>query len=567
MAASFACAAPADAERPPYGALKQLPGRDGCTGVFFGSCRPGTLGGDSIVLSPDERFAYAASKEGTVAGYSRDPESGALRSISGVGGCVVGRATFNEVAAASVCIEWDLLGPMPDVLGIAVSPDGRHVYFGSGGLTFVPPDDSARPGALAILERDVRTGTLRPDGCVATAVDGCAAARGVGSVIPGLVVSPDGKNVYVASSVGTGATAGSSVAAFARDPASGGLSQLPGTAGCFAPPEHTGCQTARGLSGGTSSVVMSPDGRYLYVATQSYGGFGRSTEGTILAFGRDPVTGALMQLPGEAGCLASDGRDGCARARPLGNWPTQLPELALDPSGTSAYAAFVTGGSGLSGGVTVLRRDPGTGALVQLQGDAGCVSARRLAGCSRGRGLEVPTGITASPDGRNVYVSANNSGAIAAFSRGADGALSQLPGSWGCLGFAPLFDEGCAPGPAMRTDITFSGDGSYGYVPDESGINVFARNGPSIGLRIPARHCGRPNLRIAVNVWTQGGLRRAAVRLDRRLIRSSAKPRFRVVVPARRLATRGGHRLSVLATDRRGRKSQTVRRVGGCGRG
>ena len=139
MAALFACAAPADAERPPYGALKRLPGRDGCTGVFFGSCRAGTLGGDRIVLSPDERFAYAASKEGTVAGYSRNPESGALRSISGVGGCVVGRATFNEVAAASVCIEWDLLGPMPDVLGIAVSPDGRHVYFGSGGLTFVPP--------------------------------------------------------------------------------------------------------------------------------------------------------------------------------------------------------------------------------------------------------------------------------------------------------------------------------------------------------------------------------------------------------------------------------------------
>ena len=115
-----------------------------------------------------------------MAGYSRNPESGALRSISGVGGCVVGRATFNEVAAASVCIEWDLLGPMPDVLGIAVSPDGRHVYFGSGGLTFVPPDDSARPGALAILERDLRTGTLRPHGCVAAAVDRCAVAQAWG---------------------------------------------------------------------------------------------------------------------------------------------------------------------------------------------------------------------------------------------------------------------------------------------------------------------------------------------------------------------------------------------------
>ena len=119
-------------------------------------------------------------------------------------------------------------------------------------------------------------------------------------------------------------------------------------------------------------------------------------------------------------------------------------------------------------------------------------------------------------------------------------ALSASPRLVGLSGTRSLFDEGCAPGPAGRTDITFSSDGSYGYVPDESGINVFAKRpehrpeDPGAALR------SRPNLRIVVNVWTQGGLRRAAVRLDRRLIRSSARPRFRVVVPARRLATPEG---------------------------
>ena len=563
VSALLTCSAPANA-RPPYGALAQLPGRDGCTGVFFDSCRPGTLGGQKVVLTPDESFAYVASEEGTVAGYLRDRRTGALRSLPGARGCIVGPGTFSQVAAASVCTEWDLLGPIPDV-NLAISPDGRHMYFGSGGTRFIPPSDSQRPPSLVTLERDEATGKVRPAGCIAAEVAGCAPARAIGRWVADVAVASDGRSVYAASAVELGSTEGSSIAVFARDPVSGALSQLPGTAGCVAPAAYAGCTTVRGLGEGTSSVIVSPDGRNIYVATTDSRGFGRDLEGTILVFARDQVTGALAQLPGAAGCLATDGRESCGRAQPLGGFPSQLPELAVSPDGMNLYAPFV-GAEALAGGVTILRRDPSTGALTQLEGDSGCVSQRPIVTCRRGRALELPTGVSVSRDGRNVYVSASNSGAIAVFARRAGGALHQPSGPWGCIGTAPIVDEGCASAPPVREDIALSGDGSYGYVAGEFGMTVFARNGPRIRLRIPASHCALPGLRIGVRIWTWGGLRRATVRLDGRLIASRALRRFAVEVPARRLAARR-HRLSVLAIDRRGRQALRVRRVAGCRRG
>jgi DNA-binding beta-propeller fold protein YncE len=556
---SLACSTSA-AARPPFGALAQLPGRDGCTGVFFDSCRPGTLGGQRVFLSPGERFLYVGSAQGSVAGYARNSHTGGVRSLPGARGCVVGSGTAGEVPAASVCTEWDLLGPALEV-NVAISPDGRQIYFGSGGLRYVPPSSSERPATLATLERDT-TGRLRPAGCTAAGVAECVPARGMDGGVSGVAISPDGKTVYVTSSVelGTETETGSSVAVFAREPASGVLSQLSGQAGCIAPAANAGCGTARGLNQSTSSVAISPDGGNVYVSTSANRGFG-DLLGTILAFDRDPVTGALEQLPGAAGCLASDGRDGCREARPLGSFPDQLPELAVSPDGENVYAPFVTA-AGLSGGITVLRRDPSTGALAQPAGVSGCVSQQAIAGCRRGRALELPTGVSVSRDGRNVYVSASNSAAIAVFARLAGGALRQPPGAWGCIGSAPLFDEGCASSPPVREDITLSDDGRYGYVAGEDGLTVFARNGPRVRVRV-ARRCTSSGLPIGVRIWTWGGLRRAVVRFDRRLIAIRARRRFRVVIPTARLASRR-HRLSVLATDRSGRKALQVRRVAGC---
>jgi 6-phosphogluconolactonase (cycloisomerase 2 family) len=556
-----------------YGGLTQLPGRDGCTGVFFDECRPGSLGGQRIELSPDQRFAYVVSEEGTVAGYLRNRGNGALRRLPGRRGCVAGPSASIEQPAAAACTEWDLLGPTGDA-EIAIAPDGRHVYFGSGGSTFLPPSDSERPAALATLERDGATGQLRPAGCIAQDAAGCAPARAMDRWIAGVAVSPDGRSVYVASSVEIGEDFSSTIAVFARDPVSGALTQLPGAAGCVASEGYPDCLPARGLSDGSSSLVISPDGNHVYLASRDL----RSVAphgGTIAAFARDPATGSLAQLPGESGCLTIDGREGCGSARTLGSWPPNLSELVISPDGRNAYAPFVLAG-GLRGGIATFRRDPATGALAQLPGRAGCYSERRMPGCLRAYALWYPTGAAISADGRTVYVSAFNSAAIAVFERGGDGALRQPHGRAACVGGHPgppipgppgtgLFGgEVCMAGPPVHYDVALSLDDSYAYSPREEDIIVFARNGPRIRLRVSPRGCSRSGMRVSVVVSTEGRFRRATVRLDGRVLRHATRRRFGFTIARRRLASRRRHRMSVLAVDARGRRNLRTARLGRC---
>ena len=73
-------------------------------------------------------------------------------------------------------------------------------------------------------------------------------------------------------------------------------------------------------------------------------------------------------------------------------------------------------------------RDAATGALSQLPGAAGCTLPTRTPTCAHGRGIQAPQHVAVSPDGRNAYVAAFNSAAVAVFSRdGTTGALSQPP--------------------------------------------------------------------------------------------------------------------------------------------
>src|ERR1700677_4976478 len=91
------------------------------------------------------------------------------------------------------------------------------------------------------------------------------------------------------------------------------------------------------------------------------------------------------------------------------------------------------------------------GALIQLPGSSGCLVDRsgRDSGCTRVRALAGPApflgseAIAVSPDGRNVYVAASNSNAIAIFKRNANtGRLTQGRGADGCI--AVRGASGCA---------------------------------------------------------------------------------------------------------------------------
>jgi DNA-binding beta-propeller fold protein YncE len=114
--------------------------------------------------------------------------------------------------------------------------------------------------------------------------------------------------------------------------------------------------------------------------------------------------------------------------------------------------------------VAVFARDRRTGLLRQLRRRRGCVRQGRGRGCAPGRGLGNPSAIAISRDGRNVYVAAAGSDGVSVFARNRrSGVLTQLPGASGCIQERP--GDGCAVGRALNepTSVAVSPDGSRVY--------------------------------------------------------------------------------------------------------
>jgi DNA-binding beta-propeller fold protein YncE len=247
---------------------------------------------------------------------------------------------------------------------------------------------------------------------------GCAPARALRGPGPfvgshAIAVSPDGRNLYVASSDSN------AVAVFERNPRTGTLSQAAGAAGCIAAAGADGCARAVGLDG-PNSVAISPDGRNVYATSLD--------SDSITVFRRDATTGALSQPAGAAGCIAGVASRGCANGRAL-HGPAAV---AVSPDGTSVYVASFTGNA-----IAVFARNPSNGALTQLSGSAGCIAQVPGAGCATGIALTAPEGVVVSADGENVYVASAGSGAVDVMARNpSTGALTQAADGSGCIAAA-----------------------------------------------------------------------------------------------------------------------------------
>jgi len=337
-------------------------------------------------------------------------------------------------------------------------------------------------GAVAGLGGAVQPGQLAqltgPGACVSQLVtEGiCAEARALNGP-DGLAVSPDGHSVYAASSGVAPNVSGNpgSIAVFARNRATGRITQPSGAAGCVGDLDD-GCGEARAIEG-TSAVAVSPNGRHVYAT-----GF---TSGSVAVFGRTP-SGVLTQLADAGGCIGGDALEGCA----VGAGLRGAADIAITRDGTSLYVA-----SARSNAVAAFSRHSSSGQLQQLAGEAACTSEQEadedvgeaedlgapIESCRQGRGLIGASAVAASPDGKNVYVLARD--AIAAFRRGPGGALTQLPGLRGCLA-ADGRGGACTTVPELANglDLAISPDGLALYVPSYyPGAIVLLRRDPATG--------------------------------------------------------------------------------------
>jgi DNA-binding beta-propeller fold protein YncE len=381
--------------------LAQLPGDAGCLSASGsgGACASGAPldGAFAVTVSPDGRNVYvAAHTSGTVVVFDRDVATGALTRKVGIAGCVSDSGNGGECANGVAMVH---------PLDVAVSPDGRNVYVAA-----------ALSDAVAIFDRDLETGaiTQKPGLAACVSRTGTGGACAVGRMLfqtYALAVSPEGSNVYVTAQGGDG------IAVFDRDRANGALTQKAGIEGCIAERPGGICGEGRAVAG-TQSVVVSSDGRNVYTTSHA--------ADAIAIFDRDPSTGALAQKAGTAGCISDLGAAwGCAQGHSM-DYPLSP---AISPDGRVLYLAAI-----LSSAVLVLDRDPATGELSQRPGAQGCISETGADSCVDGTAVEYAQSLVVSPDGRSVYLAAQVGNAVAVFDRDPQsGALQQKAGVAACI--------------------------------------------------------------------------------------------------------------------------------------
>jgi DNA-binding beta-propeller fold protein YncE len=223
------------------------------------------------------------------------------------------------------------------------------------------------------------------------------------------------------------------------------------------------------LLAGASEVVVSPDGEHVYATAYD--------ADALLVLDRNPATGALTKL----GCLSESGSGGACQDV-LG---IDFPDgLAISPDGNTVYVAGQTSDS-----VAIFDRDPATGALTQLPGDAGCVAEVGTATCVGGKALDGAVGVTVSADGDNVYVVSHGSDAIAIFDRNeTTGAITMQSGPAGCVSETGS-GGACQNGRGLDgpyPGVVATADGKSVYVPshDDDAVSVLDRD-PATGALTP----------------------------------------------------------------------------------
>jgi predicted outer membrane repeat protein len=291
--------------------------------------------------------------------------------------------------------------------GVAVSPDGQNVYV-TGYFA----------KAVTAFKRNPATGALTAiQTFTNTFLNSLNGARLI-------TVSPDGKNVYVVSTIGGGNPGGGAFVALSRDTTTGLLSNR----------EEITSGAEAGL-GGAYGVVISSDGRFVYTTGNS--------ANAVVVWSRDVNYGFVSHT--QTITSTATGDLGGARG------------LALSPDGTNLYVTAYSSGNASTGNLVVYKRNPVDGKLTHVQTKTECdLIPNCLFGGNYLDGLGGAFQVVVSPDGQFVYAIGTYDGAVVVFRRnGLDGSLTRI---W-------TYKQGVGgiDGLTGVSGVTISPDGHYLY--------------------------------------------------------------------------------------------------------
>lgn len=329
-----------------------------------------------------------------------------------------------------------------------------------------------------------------PGGCLLEAGSPATSQCGAGEGLfhpKAIAVSPDGTNIYIVGGIAGDNVAQSfgEIAILKRNATTGEIAPD----GCLSSDGTDGREGATGICTptpsllGADSVTISSDGRTVFV--------GASSSGSVVAFAREPSSGALSRLgcyqatprPGSP-CTPADLFDGSDDL--LTNAGDSTLYLASPLEGAiSAFTAPVpspqtqTSEGGVAPSPTVsslFTANPGPFTANP------CIAVNGLDGvCKVGVAMRGAGALTLSPEGGQLYAVASGSNAIDVFGAlGAEG-FQEI----GCL--MPSAPPGlCTSSRFLQspTALTFSPNGHFAYVADRSDgegrIDILARD-PSSG--------------------------------------------------------------------------------------